>query len=111
VIRGAGNLQIAGSGSSPTSRGHASPKGEAAGRKEQTPVERTLDVAVGRNKPTKPVAEQTVGGVRNAEGGKAAGVETCCKDTAGSCREEGTANPREGAECREAPSGQETGCL
>jgi len=33
----------------------------------------TLDVVVGRNKPTRPVAEQTVEGVRNAEGGKAVG--------------------------------------
>jgi hypothetical protein len=33
----------------------------------------TLDVVVGRNKPTRSVAEQTVEGVRNAEDGKAAG--------------------------------------
>jgi len=35
---------------------------------------KTLDVVVGRNKPTRPVAEQTVEGVRNAEDGKAAGL-------------------------------------
>jgi hypothetical protein len=45
-------------------------RGDRAGCGEQTPGGRTLDVAVGRNKPTRPVAEQTVGGVRNAEDGR-----------------------------------------
>jgi len=40
---------------------------------EKTPEGNTLDVVVGRNKPTKLEAEETVEGVRNAEGGKAAG--------------------------------------
>jgi hypothetical protein len=36
--------------------------------------EETLDVAVGRNKPTKDVEEQTIGNVRNIEGGTQAGL-------------------------------------
>jgi len=42
-------------------------------REEETPEGRTLYVAVGRNKPTRPDAEQTVEGVRNAEDGKVIG--------------------------------------
>jgi hypothetical protein len=38
-------------------------------RRRQTPEERTLDVAAGRNKPARPVAEQTVESVRNAADG------------------------------------------
>jgi len=53
----------------------------------ETPEGKTLDVVVGRNKPTRSVAEQTVEGVRNAEDGKAAGfgkpdVKTLLVDTA-----------------------------
>jgi hypothetical protein len=43
---------------------------------EQTPEGQTLDVAAGRNKPAKPVAEQAVEGVRNAEDGTKRGLET-----------------------------------
>ena len=36
----------------------------------ENPWRETLYVAVGRNKPTRPAAEETVEGVRNAEGGR-----------------------------------------
>jgi hypothetical protein len=60
---------------------------KAGGADEATPLcvrtdpeERTLDVAVGWNKPTRRRAAQAVEGVRNAEGGKVAGVEPRRKD-------------------------------
>ena len=49
----------------------------------ENPWRETLYVAVGRNKPTRPAAEETVEGVRNAEDGKAAGVESRRVDAAG----------------------------
>ena len=45
----------------------------------KAPEGRTLDVAVGRNKPTRPVAEQTIEGVRNAEDGLWWAWEACRK--------------------------------
>jgi hypothetical protein len=43
----------------------------------------TLDVAAGRNKPARPVADQTVEGVRNAADGKTVGLETRRDDATG----------------------------
>jgi len=60
-------------------------KAGTAPREGQTPEGQTLDVAAGRNKPARPVAEQTVEGVRNAEDGPklGAGIPRACVDAAG----------------------------
>jgi hypothetical protein len=57
------------SGRAPTTRGNGPSTRRYGFVGGKTPEERTLDVAVGRNKPTKPMADETVEGVRNAEDG------------------------------------------
>ena len=57
----------------------------------------TLKVAVGRNKPTRCVADQTVEGVRNAEDGRGRSWKTVLNDAASLEPPRGTANPMEGA--------------
>src|SRR5205823_12234869 len=66
---GAGAGQTAGSGAQRQEGMNGPGKPGTAPREGQSPGGQTLDVAAGRNKPARQVAEQTVEGVRNAEGG------------------------------------------
>jgi hypothetical protein len=59
-------------------------------------------VAVGWNKPTRPVAVQTVEGVRNAEDGKAMEVELHRVERRRLMSRRGKRNPKEGALRRKA---------
>jgi len=54
-------------------------------------------VAVGRNKPTRPEVVEAVEGVRNAEDGKALGLETQRVEYHRLMSRRGKGNPKEGA--------------